>query len=134
MVRLKATSPLWDSSQLSFQFQYGSIKRPLVLMFRKSCSGFNSNMVRLKVKDITSDYPYFVCFNSNMVRLKVFFWFLSPFALPSFNSNMVRLKEHISSVHNTNFYSFNSNMVRLKAKSLVRQPLKKLVSIPIWFD
>ena len=71
MVRLKGTDDQNISgSGLSFQFQYGAIKRPLVKKSPAIETSFNSNMVRLKELLINLSGSYINRFNSNMVRLK----------------------------------------------------------------
>ena len=52
-----------------FQFQTGSIKRTLMLIFTLTETGFNSKLVRLKV-DHNYDYASEKGFNSKLVRLK----------------------------------------------------------------
>ena len=78
MVRLKECVDInRRCGSMEFQFQNGAIKRYAVNMFETQSGGFNSKMVRLKVKFQRLFINIIFCFNSKMVRLKVG----NPFAL-----------------------------------------------------
>ena len=54
----------------TFQFQYGSIKRKLIVVIFIVLVRFNSNMVQLRGKLIVVIFIVLVRFNSNMVQLR----------------------------------------------------------------
>ena len=71
MVRLKdAKTGSKDKQFFLFQFQYGAIKRAVVIYLHVFQKSFNSNMVRLKASLIGYFPGGMQRFNSNMVRLK----------------------------------------------------------------
>ena len=123
-----------------FQFHYGTIKRSISKYNNLSPqSGFNSTMVRLKVRLLIIMKIFLLSFNSTMVRLKVSIRYFFINILWSFNSTMVRLKDlhhsplleiqqfqfHYGTIKSFigHFASggrlcFNSTMVRLKAAGI----------------
>ena len=103
----------------AFQFQYGSIKRRKRINNDFDALGFNSNMVRLKAvtNELTSKAVQFQ-FQYGSIKSLALRMFTN---LPkSFNSNMVRLKEQQGKYMNNPILRFNSNMVRLKAPNTRR--------------
>ena len=70
MVRLKEDYQDGTYQIFLFQFQYGTIKSKLFGKRTTRGEGFNSNMVRLKVRLTNGFEKTLFSFNSNMVRLK----------------------------------------------------------------
>ncbi len=68
----------------SFQFQYGSIGRPI----------------------LSHETNQYTCFNSSMVRLGAWADFSERFGIPSFNSSMVRLGENKAQIKEATLVSF----------------------------
>ena len=143
MVRLKVFIYINLNCDLDlFQFHNGSIKRAVdATRAVHPVPGFNSTMVRLKVRRARQSTLSRLSFNSTMVRLKDRQIYPARTRGSSFNSTMVRLKErccpagcstlrsfqfhngsikspHVAATRESALVGFNSTMVRLKAVKL----------------
>ena len=111
MVRLKEDYQDGTYQIFLFQFQYGTIKSKLFGKRTTRGEGFNSNMVRLKVR-LTNGFEK-TLFQFQYGTIKRPIWRIQFLKKGRFNSNMVRLKEVETNWH---------------IGSWLR------VSIPIWYD
>ena len=122
--------------QLKFQFHNGSIKSDFKLDLGGSDrTGFNSTMVRLKVRANLGLRRRMSGFNSTMVRLKESRLVLYRDQHSCFNSTMVRLKAGTSwkRTQTTSRFQFHNGSIKSVALPVLFIP-RILVSIPQWFD
>ena len=94
---------------------------------------FNSTMVRLKAKTISTRKSAEGCFNSTMIRLKAPDLSTSFIQIPSFNSTMVRLKdgENLDAFAIQSF-QFHYGTIKSYSDDFFASWFR--VSIPLWYD